>query len=1039
MSKSPVPVTAPMPGDLAEPAFDANAMRVLKERYLAKNERGAVETPREFLWRVASAIAEPERAYASDPGTAFAARARDFYELMVRRDFLPNTPCLVNAGRPLSMLSACFVLPVPDSIEGIFYNLKAMALIQKSGGGTGFAFSELRHQGAEVHSTGKDASGPVSFMKVFNAATDSIKQGGVRRGANMGVLRVDHPDVFAFMSCKKELDAENRALWNRLSDTSRYTAAQLAHLRQELLQTQINNFNISVGVTDKFMAAVAADGDFDLVDPRTKAVVRTVRAREIWDGIVEGAWQNGEPGVLFLDHPDVNPLPGLGPIHATNPCVTADTWIMTTDGARQVSDLVGAPFTALVDGKPYPSSDMGFFFTGIKSAFRVITDHGYTLDATANHQIKVRRGDDRAQWLQIDELQSGDRIVLHDHNIDDRSVVESVSWHGNGNFDEGWLLGSLLGDGHLHIAGRAMLQYWNSDERTTNAVSERLRRTVRTRGVASGTVVADRNLHSFSSVGLAELAAAFGMSHESKRVTPEIEKASSQFAIGFLQGWFDADGSVQGTLEKGISIRLASSHVDDLSAAQRMLARLGIVSTIYKNRRPSGTRSLPDGRGGSAPYDCLAQHELTVTRVAARRFKERIGFSDLKKQEHLTALIDSRRRDYADRDVTTVIAVEPIGDRPVFDCSIDSIHAFDANGMFVHNCGEQFLHGYDSCNLGSINVGHFYDMATHDVDWARLGETTALAIRFLDNVIDANLYPIDEIRDMVTNNRRVGLGIMGFAELLIQLEIPYGSPAAIAFAAKLMDAIQTRAEDASEVLARERGDFPNKHLSIWADDARPRRNAALLSIAPTGTISMIAGCAFGCEPYFGMAYTKHVMKDAEGRPQHLYYVVPLFEEIARREGFFSDALLAAIEENRGSVKGIASVPKHWQDVFTTSADVTVDQHVDMLAAFQKHTCNAVSKTINAPNDDTRENVTRAIFRAYEAGCKGFTYYRDGSRTEQVVTFSKDNDLAGGNRDVTAATPIAAPVAPAETVAAPSAPGLDLDALLARAKSLLETH
>lgn len=496
-------------------------------------------------------------------------------------------------------------------------------------------------------------------MKVFNAATDSIKQGGVRRGANMGVLRVDHPDVFQFMTCKKELDAENRALWNRMSDTRRYTPDELAHLKQELLQTQINNFNISIGVTDAFMAAVKSNEDFELRDPRTKNVVRTVKARQIWDAIVDGAWQNGEPGVLFLDHPGVNPLPGLGPIAATNPC------------------------------------------------------------------------------------------------------------------------------------------------------------------------------------------------------------------------------------------------------------------------------------------------------------------------------------------------------------------------------GEQFLHGYDSCNLGSINVGNFYDEASKSVDWDRLGQTTALALRFLDNVIDANIYPIAEIEEMVTSNRRVGLGIMGFAELLIRLEIPYGAPEAVAFAGTLMAFIQKRAEDTSETLARERGDFPNKHLSVWANDARPRRNAALLSIAPTGTISMIAGCAFGCEPFFGMAYTKHVMKDAEGRPQHLYYVVPLFEETAKRERFFSEALLGKIEDNRGSLKGLADVPEHWQNVFTTSADVSVDQHIDMLAAFQKNTCNAVSKTINAPNDDTRENVARAIFRAYEAGCKGFTYYRDGSRTEQVVTFSKDNDLAGGNRDVAAAAATSAEV--------------DIAALLAKAHALLEVR
>jgi len=664
-----------LPRGLSEPSFDPNALRVLNERYFARKDDGSLETPREFLWRVASAVAQPERPYAAqagkDPDAVVDGVAHAFYDMLSRRDFMPNTPCLVNAGRPLSMLSACFVLPVPDSIDGIFYNLKAMALIQKSGGGTGYAFSELRPNGALVESTGKDASGPVSFMKVFNAATDSIKQGGVRRGANMGVLRVDHPDVFHFMRCKKELDSENRALYNRMSDTGNYTEAQLAHIKQELLQTQMNNFNVSIGVTDAFMDAVELDADFDLVHPKTKEVVRTVKAREIWDGIVEGAWQNGEPGVLFLDHPEWNPLPGLGPIQATNPC------------------------------------------------------------------------------------------------------------------------------------------------------------------------------------------------------------------------------------------------------------------------------------------------------------------------------------------------------------------------------GEQALHGYDSCNLGSINVGHFYDDSKKDVDWDRLAQAVGLGIRFLDNVIDANIYPLDEIREMVTNNRRVGLGIMGYADLLIQMRIAYGSPEAVDFAAKLMKFIRIKAEDTSEILARERGDFPNKHLSVYANDPRPRRNVALLSIAPTGTISMIAGCSFGCEPYFGMAYTKHVMKDAEGRPQHLYYVIPLFEEIAKDEGFFSNELLAAIEGNRGSVKGLAQVPKLWQDVFTVAADVSVDEHIDMLAAFQKYTCNAVSKTINAPNNDTRENVAKAIFRAYKSGCKGFTYYRDGSRTEQVVTFSKDADIAGVNRDKDAAKPAASPAVDAAAAIVKEASVADpLEALLARADALL---
>ena len=720
-----------LPRGLSEPSFDPNALRVLNERYFARKGDGSVETPREFLWRVASAVAQPERPYASRAGKDAEAQvdgvAHAFYDMLARRDFMPNTPCLVNAGRPLSMLSACFVLPVPDSIEGIFYNLQAMALIQKAGGGTGYAFSELRPNGALVESTGKDASGPVSFMKVFNAATDSIKQGGVRRGANMGVLRVDHPDVFHFMRCKKELDSENRALYNRMSDTGKYTEAQLAHIKQELLQTQMNNFNVSIGVTDAFMDAVELDADFDLVHPKSKEVVRTVKAREIWDGIVEGAWQNGEPGVLFLDHPEWNPLPGLGPIQATNPCLTGETVIETSDGPRKIADLVEVQFEAIVDGVAYPSSNVGAWSNGQKPVSRLTTEDGHVIRATIDHKfLRAGSGSRETGFVPLALLKPGDRLALHTH------------------------------------------------------------------------------------------------------------------------------------------------------------ARVAV------------------GAGG----------------VSGNEYS------------------------------TTVASIVPDGIAEVYDVNIPGPHAVDASGgIYVRNCGEQALHGYDSCNLGSINVGHFYDDSKKDVDWDRLAQAVSLGIRFLDNVIDANIYPLEEIREMVTNNRRVGLGIMGYADLLIQMRIAYGSPDAVDFAAKLMKFIRVKAEDTSEILARERGDFPNKHLSVYANDPRPRRNVALLSIAPTGTISMIAGCSFGCEPYFGMAYTKHVMKDAEGRPQHLYYVIPLFEEIAKDEGFFSDELLAAIEGNRGSVKGLAQVPKLWQDVFTVAADVSVDEHIDMLAAFQKYTCNAVSKCV----------------------------------------------------------------------------------------------
>ncbi len=1157
MSDAIVPRSQTLPPGLAEPSFDPNAMRVLRERYFAKKANGEVENPTEFLWRVASAIAEPERPYAQRMGRSADAVvdgvAHAFYDMMVRRDFLPNTPCLVNAGRPLSMLSACFVLPVPDSIEGIFYNLKAMALIQKSGGGTGFAFSDLRHQGAEVHSTGKDASGPVSFMKVFNAATDSIKQGGVRRGANMGVLRVDHPDIFHFMQCKKELDAENRALWNRFSDTGRYTDVELAHLKQELLQTQINNFNISVGVTDPFMAAVKDDVDFELLDPRTHTVVRTVRAREIWDAIVEGAWQNGEPGVLFLDHPDVNPLPGLGPIQATNPCVTGETLVAVADGRGHVpiAELAASgkdvPVFALdARGSVVVRTMRHPRKTGENiPVYKITLDDGSVVRATPNHKFRLRDG----TYREVSALVAGDSLALMTRF---RASIKDIFPNANSRSQDYWWLNSGKASNkleHRYIAEftyqtklapgtvvhhrdydarnnapenlaimtraehdalhredklgdrnpvRRALVEWDRERwqayRAKHSVNNAGERNKRFSGVSHDelrTAALDltRTLgHRFSAKeweafardsGLPEQFSGWRQTHLNGGVLGLAKWAAHRLGFGALgsvdprvmrhfeealeQG-YDPEivGGVLFVLKRcevcDAEFRVLYTYREIAKCSQRCnLVRLNSDPSILRRRHASRARTL------EAMREALRERQLDVyTALRAERGGAVLkrDWVDACKARGVSAEISresSPFRAYADLHEAAaafnhrVVRVERDVPADVYNGTVDDVHNFFVGGFesttthvkqrfaYINNiqCGEQFLHGYDSCNLGSLNVGHFYNERSKDVDWERLAQSTALALRFLDNVIDANVYPIDEIREMVTSNRRVGLGIMGFAELLIRLQIAYGSPEAIAFAGKLMAFIQQRAEETSELLARDRGDFPSKHLSTWADDPRPRRNAALLSIAPTGTISMIAGCAFGCEPFFGMAYTKHVMKDAEGRPQHLYYVVPLFEDVAKAEGFFSEELLGKIEENRGSLKGIADVPQHWQHVFTTSADVTVDEHIDMLAAFQKNTCNAVSKTINAPNDDTRENVSRAIFRAYEAGCKGFTYYRDGSRTEQVVTFSKDNDLAGGNRDIAAAPATAA--TPTTAVAQAGTDERDIDALLAKANALLEVR
>jgi ribonucleoside-diphosphate reductase alpha chain len=572
-----------LPQDLPLPNFTENALAVLQKRYLRKNEEGnPIEEPWEVFWRVAADVARASRNY--DLGADVEAEAREFYRAMASLDFLPNSPTLMNAGRELQQLSACFVLPVRDSMESIFETIKDTALIHQSGGGTGFSFSQLRPQGDLVRTTGGIASGPVSFMKVFNAATEAVKQGGTRRGANMAILRVDHPDIVEFITAKRDT-------------------------------TQLTNFNLSVGLTEEFMRAVRDDTEYDLVNPRTGKVVHRCRAREVFDLIVEGAWASGEPGIVFLDRLDAsNPTPALGEIESTNPC------------------------------------------------------------------------------------------------------------------------------------------------------------------------------------------------------------------------------------------------------------------------------------------------------------------------------------------------------------------------------GEQPLLPYEACNLGSVNLSHFVKRGDRpEIDFERLGQTVDTAVRFLDDVIDVNEYPLERIGEMARGNRKIGLGVMGFADMLIQLGVPYDSEAGLETAAKVMAFIHERGREASAAIARERGVFPNFEDSIFVDSGPRLRNATVTTIAPTGTLSIIAGCSSGVEPLFAVVYTRRILDGQEFLEVH-----PLFEGIARERGFYSEELMKEIG-NHKSLADVDGIPEEVKRLFVTAYDISPEWHVRMQAEFQQHTDNAVSKTVNFRNEASEDDIRRVYMLAYELKCKGVTVYRDGSRDEQVLS------------------------------------------------------
>jgi ribonucleoside-diphosphate reductase alpha chain len=903
-----------------EPVLTEISKSVLAKRYLIRDRnKQVIETPKGLFERVARFIGSAEQVPSDQEKWASV-----FYNMMASCEFEPNTPCLVNAGRPdgTGQLSACFVLPVPDSIEGIFTAILHMAQIHKTGGGTGFAFSRLRSAGDIVRSTSGVASGPISFMQPFDVVTETIKQGGVRRGANMGILRIDHPDILDFI-----------------------------HLKLD--RTRMQNFNVSVAVTDAFMFALEAGKDYDLIHPTTGHVVGQLNARDVWNEIVRCAHTIGDPGLLFIDRVNAaDPLSeALGPIEATNPCQPAWATVLTPDGIRKLSDVdVGS---TIWSGQRWTQITKKVE-TGMKPVYAYRTRAG-TFYGTENHRV-VQNGH-KIEARAAEAIDAVVGVVDPTHNFewtDTKHVVD----------------GLVLGDGTFHRAsGRVFLLAGPNEinEYREDPVSEHIGE--HRPGVKETAYEVET---SFTDLPLTY-----------NRVVPDKYRYGNDLTVaGFLRGLYSANGSVVGNR---VTLKAASFKV--IEAVQEMLSSLGILSYYTVNKEH-------DVEHANGVYTSRESYDLNIGDVNGRRcFAVRVGFIQKHKTERLLASLelDSSRGPKVTYDIAEI---EHIGDESVFDITVDvDEHTYWTGGLLVSNCGEVPLRPYDACCLGSINLAKFYVEKTHSkgtvmgnvtmrhgsIDFDRLQTAVTRSVRFLDNMLTVNKYPIDQIADVTSKCRKIGLGVMGWADLLIQLGIPYGSNEARELGGHVMRLVNRWAVDASEELAREREPFHHWPVSKWARQGhQPRRNATVTVIAPTGTISMIAGCSSGIEPLFALAMTR----DQAGMLMH--EVHPLVERVAKREGFWSDQLAQSVRDT-GSIKDAPGVPDHWRAVFTVANELSIDDHVGMQAVFQAHTEDAVSKTINLANAATTAEVEHAYMQAWQRGCKGITVYRDGCRDGQVLT------------------------------------------------------
>lgn len=735
-----------------------------------------------------------------------------------------------------------------------------------------------------------------------------------RRGANMGILRVDHPDVLAFVDCKQDL-------------------------------SELTNFNISVAVTDAFMKALDNGSNYDLVDPSTGQTCGSLSAKMVWDKICANAWKTGEPGLFFIDTANkFNPTPSRGAYEATNPCTRGSSLVLTRRGLIPIRDLAGKE-EEIWNGERWARAT--FWSTGMKPVYRLSLRNGFRYEGTLDHRLAET---------------SGGEVSL------EKSPVKTFApFLGNGDWigsrdlseEEATAFGILLARGTRTAEG-IRLSCPKRDSSILATVEEfAAKADLESRAKGSTTLIFDKKLE--------EKLESFGVSLSPLPVRSFPKKLLTQDPViveKFFNGLFSANGVVLRST-KGIRLVFKTASHDLAVGVQQALAALGLASSISVKR--------------SGDFVVLSGSALDV-------FFKRIGFIQSYKNESLKEILDNNLHAGEKSPESKVASLEFLGEEEVFDFNEPDTHWGWISGFKSHNCGEQVLGPYESCTLGSINLERH--VADGKIDWDSLAETTRLATVFLDDVVNVNKFPLEKLAEQNAGTRRIGLGVMGFARMLMKLGIPYDSEAGLATAETVMDEIRKEAMATSIDRGTRYGIFP-----FYEGVGPKRRNSHILSIAPTGTISMIADTSSGCEPEFALVWYKNVMDGT-----HLPYALQLFEDVAKKEGFWSEDLPQKIVENHGSCRGLSQVPEKWQKVFATAHDIAPEWHVRMQAAFQEYVDTAVSKTINLPATATVEDVDKAYRLAYTLGCKGITVYRDGSRQNQVL-----NVGTSGNKKEVAVT------------------------------------